>query len=141
MKTSNKLLLFFFLSVLGLYGAIHLALYARSKQGKMVTSPAQEEGWGIQYKGEAPSFLSLQGNVNVRLIPSDTFFIEFDKHESSKINCRRSGADSLLIQGESIPMNPHDIFQHYSDYPWIEIHAGPHTRIQLTNLLALLKAP
>src|SRR5258708_5418007 len=107
----------------------------------MVTSPAEEEGWGIKYKGEAPFFLSVQGNVNVRLIPSDTFFIEFDKHESSKINCRRSGADSLLIQGESIPMNPHDIFQHYSDYPWIEIHAGPHTRIQLTNLLALLKGP
>src|SRR5258708_8626047 len=104
MKTSDKLLLFFFLSVLGLYGAIHLALYARSKQGKMVTSPAQEEGWGIQYKGDAPSFLSLQGNGNVRLIPSDTFFIEFDNNESSNINCRRSSAANLVMLGESIPM-------------------------------------
>lgn len=141
MKTSDKLLLSFFLSILGLYGGMQLVLYARARDGRTTMAPKEEATWTVQYKGKVPSFLSVQGNVNVKLFPSDTFFIGYDKGDKGKIDLRESGADSLSIGGESIPMNPHDNFQRYSDYPWIEIHAGPHTRIQLTNLLALLKGP
>jgi hypothetical protein len=142
MKTSDKLILFFSLSVLGLYGAAQLALYARSRQGEIVTNAPLEEGRITEYKGKAPAFLSLQGNVNVRLIPSDTFYIEYEREAKGKINCRPFGTDSLLVQGEDLSrMSPHRPFQGYSDFPWIEVHTGTHTRIRLTGVLAIVKGP
>ncbi|HWK07772.1 MAG TPA: hypothetical protein VNS58_29270 [Puia sp.] len=141
MKTSDKLLLCFSLSALVLYGAVHLGLYARSRDSKAITRLRQAESWTVQYKGKAPASLSLQGNVNITLIPSDSFFIKYDNGDKGKIELRGSGTDSLSIRGGAFSMNPHDIFQRYSDYPWIEIHAGPQTLIRLNNLLALVKGP
>lgn len=139
MKRSDKLLLSFFLSILCLYGLIHLALYNRWRQGKVIADLKTDEGWVTRYKGKAPALVFLQGNVNVRLLPSDTFFVEYPKDEGGKIHWGPEGADSLVIQGALTAMNPHDIFQRYGDYPWVDVHAGPHTRIRLNGLLALVK--
>lgn len=139
MKRSDKLLLTFCLSVLCLYGVINLALYVRMRQGKIISDLKTDEGWITRYKGKAPALLSLQGNVNVRLIPSDTFYIQYHQEEGDKIHWGPAGTDSLSIEGGTIEINPHDFYQRYSDYPWVDVHANARTHIRLTGLLALVK--
>ena len=139
MKTSNKILLIFFLSILGVIGAIQLVLYARLKEGKIIRGLQQDEGWVLMYQGKAPAILAVEGNVNVDLIPSDKFFIEIADDAGSQIGFRKMEGDSMLVSaGAGLWVNPHGIFQDYGDRRWVRIHANAHTLIRLRHLLALL---
>lgn len=139
MKKSDKILLFVFLSLLGLYALIHLSLYIRFKQGKIIKDLKTDEGWISRYKGQAPTLVSLEGNVNVRLLPSDSFYIEYHAEDSMKIKFSPLSADSLQIRGGGIDINPHEMFQRYSDFPWVDVHADMRTRIRMNGVLALVK--
>lgn len=139
MKTSNKLLLIFFLSMpVGLI-AIHFALYGQVKQGHIINS-TQSTDWIRPYKGKAPAVVALESNINITLIPSDSFYVEYQQTDASHISCQPKGVDTLVIKGDgNIVMNPHTFFQYYSDLPWVSVHTGRHTRISLNGVLALLK--
>lgn len=139
MKTSNKLLLTLALLVLGVFGAVHLTLYARLKAGHIV-NVRSEAGWVPIYKGNAPRLIILEGDINFKVIPSDSFFIEIQEEARGKASCRPAGNDSLVVKGDSLfVINPHGIFQHYSDRPWVTVHAPSHTDIRLNGVLAFLQ--
>jgi hypothetical protein len=55
MKTSNKILLIFFLSAIGVLGAVHLALYAKFSKGEIFTGEDREKEIFIANDGAAPS--------------------------------------------------------------------------------------
>jgi hypothetical protein len=138
MTTSNKLLLIFFLAVSGIFGAVHLALYARYSMGNISARNA-DELQVIDPGGSAPVVLSLKGNLNVRIIPSGAFFVEWVQRDGEKISKRRSG-DSLIISGNmNVMRNPHNQWQQYDDFPWITVHCGQLKKMQLSGVLAMMK--
>jgi len=120
MKTSDKLLLTLALLILGVFGAINLTLYARMKAGH-IKNMYSRDGWVHPYEGKPPSKITLQGNINVTLVPSDSFNIEVQEEAAGKIHCQLSG-DSMIIRSEdTLPLNPHGYFQNYSDRPWVSV--------------------
>jgi len=142
MKTSDKILLGFCLAVLCIFSAAHLELYARFRQGKITTNREGSEGWIGLYHGKAPAVLFVGGNVNVTLVPSDSFFIDYEERARGQIGLQQPGNDSLIVMAADVDrVNPRGIFQNYSEFPWMAVHAGPHTRILLQDVLALVKGP
>jgi len=139
MKTSDKLLLTLALLILGTFGAVHLTLYARMKAGHVLSVHSQS-GWRPAYKGKAPHLMILEGRINVKVMPSDSFLIEIQEEAEGKVSYHPAGKDSLVVKGDSIlSINPHSYFQQYNDRPWITVHAPPHTNIRLNGVLALLQ--
>ena len=139
MKTSNKLLLIFFLFVLAGFGTIHLTLYSQLRHGHIFNSRTSQEGWARAYEGAAPAILVVEGNINITLIPSDSFFVEVQEEFAGKVHCR-STTDSLVLKGDtSFVANPHGSAGNYGDLPWVSVHMGSLTGIRLRGVLALLR--
>lgn len=138
MKTSNKLLLTLALLILGVFGAVHLTLYARLKAGHIVGVHSRA-GWLTVYEGRAPHLVVLEGDINVQVTPSDSFRVEIQQETASKVSCREM-KDSLLIKGDSfLVINPHGYTQQYNDRPWITVYAPAQTDIRLKGVQALLQ--
>ena len=139
MKTSDKLLLTLALLILGVFGAINLTLYARMKAGhlKSMDSPG---GWVRTYQGRAPSKITIKGNINVTLIPSDSFSVEVQEEAAGKIRSQLSG-DSMIVSSEdTLPLNPHTFYQNYNDRPWVSIDIPSSVSlIRLEGQLALFR--
>lgn len=138
MKRSEKILLAFFLFSLLAFVAVHLSLYARYRQGNI--SSGLENISKKEFPGGAvPAVLSINGNLNVRLIPSDTFSVEWDQHAEKRVQIRRSG-DSLIIDGEStVTRDPHSPWQQFDNLPWIFVSCGGLKNIELSGVLATMK--
>lgn len=134
MKTSNKILLIFFLSAIGVLGAVHLALYAKFSKGEIVTGEDREKEILIAYNGAAPSRLILKDNLNVTIIPSDTFSVEMDKRDAEKITCRRSG-DSLILTGDKAGwIDPFDEQRDFNSLP-VTVYCGHLENIFLSGCM------
>jgi hypothetical protein len=139
MKTSNKLLLIFSLSVLAVFLGIHLTLYSQLRHGHIFNSRMTQDGWTRSYDGAAPAILVMEGNINVTLIPSDSFYLEVQEEFAGKVHCRLAG-DSLVVKGDgTFVANPHGFHGNYSDLPWVSVHMGHPALIRLRDVLALLR--
>jgi hypothetical protein len=160
MKTSDKLLLISFLSVLGLFGSVHLALYARYSHGDIITEKELRAERFIRYTVPAPLALSLEGGLNVRIIPSDTFSVEMEKaavggnglekgtvtvkgmnEESLPELSYRLKGDTLIITGNSTrKVTMHDPWQiYYNNFPRVNVYTGNLKSIRLSGGMAVLK--
>lgn len=80
MKKSNKLLLYTALIPLVLLGLIHLSLYARYKAGKIVTGRQLHKEQYERKEFPSPLVLLVKGVDNIRVIPSDSFAVEYNKN-------------------------------------------------------------
>jgi hypothetical protein len=162
MKTSDKLLLILLLSALGIFGAVHLALYARYRQGNFLGEKELNEQGFIKYRGPAPVALSLKGNMIVRIIPSDNFSVEIEKDGggpgqdgglngpkaviegveaagSRKLSYHADG-DTLIIRGNPFPeIDPHGAWQSYFNFPRVNIYAGQLKSIRVSGGMVDLK--
>ncbi|MHA4807107.1 hypothetical protein ACX0G9_03325 [Flavitalea flava] len=81
MKPSNKLLLAFYLFVLGSIGIISLTLYANYKNGNILSGKSLREEQFTTVRMPAPQFISVRGLFQVHLLPSDSFYLEFEKED------------------------------------------------------------
>lgn len=79
MKTSDKLLLGFSLASLGMFGGIHLVLYAEYKSGNIAEEKELHNEQFNRFRMPQPRYLSLQGTIWVNILPSDSFYVEFPK--------------------------------------------------------------
>ncbi|HEY8971687.1 MAG TPA: hypothetical protein VIM64_21445 [Puia sp.] len=121
MKTSDKLLLTLALLILGIFGVINLTLYARMKAGHLQSMDSRGS-WVRSYKGSAPSKITIKGNINITLVPTDSFSVEVQWDAAGKVHCQLSG-DSMIVSSEdTLPLNPHTFYQNYSDRPWVSIN-------------------
>lgn len=139
MKTSDKLLLTLALLILGVFGVINLTLYARMKAGH-IKNMYSHDGWVRSYTGKAPSAITLRGNINVTLIPSDSFTVEAQEDAAGRIHCRLLQDSMIVYSDDTVPLNPHTWFQNFSDRPWVsvDIPAGVHL-IRTEGQLALFR--
>ncbi len=119
--------------------AVHLTLYTLYRQGDITTGLENISKKEFPDKGAVPATLSINGNLNVRLIPSDTFSVDWDQRGEKQVHVRRSG-DSLIIDGEyPISRDPHSPWQQFDNLPWIFVSCGGLKNIQLTGVLATMK--
>ena len=114
-KTSNRLLAAMIAGILALVCFIYIDLYARYRQGHIVTRRQLEHKAYTPYHPHRPAVLSLDGTVWVNLYPSDSFYIELPKadnpaakpwltgqtgpEESLQLPHYRESGDTLLITG------------------------------------------
>ena len=161
MKTSDKLLLTFFLSALGIFIAAHLVLYVRYRNGDFLTEKELNKELFITYQGPVPASVSIRGNLLVRIIPSDRFSIEMEKENSladgegimeAKVAVKgaTSGGfqktgyeiqgDTLILRGSSFPqIDPRGAWQAYDNFPRVNIYAGQLKSIRLSGGMVVLK--
>lgn len=79
MKTSDKLLIGFSLASLGLFGVLHLTLYAAYKRGDAVDAKTLRQEQFDLVRLPQPEYLFLKGTIWVNIFPSDSFYVEFPK--------------------------------------------------------------
>jgi hypothetical protein len=79
MKTSDKLLLGFSLASVGLFGALHLVLYAEYKSGNILDENKLHEEQFNRFRMPQPQYLSLRGTLWVNIFHSDSCYVEFPK--------------------------------------------------------------
>lgn len=96
MKLSDKLLILVVLAAFVIGGSAHLNLYSRYKKGKAVVS-----GMPAKKILPTPVHLSLSGFLDVTLIHSDTFFIEYSKPEV--YSTKEGEPHRTLERGDVIP--------------------------------------
>lgn len=165
MKTSDKLLLIFSLSALGVFGALHLVLYAKYRKGDILSEKDLHAEQFTKYKAPAPGSLFLQGRLQVNIIPSDTFYFELQKEANGKVNYWRKG-DSLILSGnpavrfnpdgtmiidkEAVihkeeprgeppgDFNPHGPVMGYRNLPVVNVYCGPLISIYLEDVQAMI---
>jgi hypothetical protein len=79
MKTSDKLLSGFSLASVGLFGVLHLVLYAEYKSGNILDENKLHEEQFNRFQVSQPRYLLLRGTIWVNIFPSDSCYIEFPK--------------------------------------------------------------
>ncbi|MDR3713593.1 MAG: hypothetical protein P4L51_12300 [Puia sp.] len=122
MKTSNKLILFFFISAVAIFGAIHLALFANYRKGAIHTRKEIEQARLTRFPMQTPKWLSLKGHLHVTIIPSDSFYIELNK-DFEGVGYSQEG-DSLVITGILRgDRNPHGSWNEYWNLPPVNVYS------------------
>jgi len=77
MKTSDKILLISSLSSIGIFGLVHLALYAKYRRGDILMEKTLHAQQLAVHPMSAPRWLVVSGLLRTHIIPSDSFAIEF----------------------------------------------------------------
>ena len=117
MRTSNKILLGTFLTAILLISAIHIALYAKYKNGSYSTLKEIEEDNFNHHSIKNVTRIIATGFENITLIPSDTAKLDIEK--STQNNVRFEIKDgTLIIRGDSVfrePGKPDYIQRSYQD--------------------------
>ena len=97
MKTSNKILLGIFLTIISLSATINLMVYAKYKRGEY--EPFAREESMVNYKLPALKFVSVTALCNVEIRNSDTPRFEVRKGEEEGIIYKMVG-DTLVFQNK-----------------------------------------
>ena len=79
MKTSDKLLLGTVLGAMLMFGGASLAVYARYRNGDIITEKEVYRQNHLKTALPAPVWLRIKGIGEVHFIPADTFAIEYEK--------------------------------------------------------------
>ncbi|THU40894.1 hypothetical protein FAM09_01910 [Niastella caeni] len=100
MKTSNKVLLGIFLSILILTTAIQLMVYARYKNGEYVKFNREEYFPSDKHTLPPLRLVSLNGLGNCKIITSDTARLELQNFKGAQVTYRIVN-DMLIIHGDT----------------------------------------
>lgn len=119
MKTSNKILLTTFISVLLILTLIHVALNQRYKNGQFTV---RDLGPNVETIALKPvKFVKLHSLGHVMISPSDSFKLELSKNMPSGFQHYVSG-DTLVISGSS-KEQPYSEFETVDmDHPQVKIY-------------------
>lgn len=99
MKTSNKILLLFFVAAIFMITAVHLTLYAKYKKGEVSSFEEMREGRFEDHPLPAVKYVSVTGFRRCNIIPAAELKIRiFNK--SSRLSYKVVN-DTLVITGDS----------------------------------------
>jgi len=102
MRTSNKILLGTFLTILVILTAIHTALYAKFRQKEFITlEELHEERYSV-YNLKDVRAVSLSGLQNVVIIPADTARLEIEKNVNNNRVHYQLLDGVLTIKGDTL---------------------------------------
>lgn len=101
MKTSNKLLLGIFLTIILLTTAVQLMVYAKYKRGEYVKFKREEVVPMNSLEIPAVRFISIKGLGNCDVLPGDKPQLEMEKEKVDRVTYRIVN-DTLVIIGDSL---------------------------------------
>jgi len=139
MKTSDKIILFSTLTVIGLFGAAHLLQYVRYRAGDILTYKDLNREDFVPHAGTQPTWLILEGPMRASIVPADSFHFDLAKRDLSSFRYRQSG-DSLIIEADGrLTKNPHQGWNDYLPFPAINIYSPVLRGIHIRNGFAVLQ--
>ena len=97
MRTSNKILLGGFVAMILIITSIHVVLYAKIKNGDLITFREIEDAGERIVLGNV-KYVSITGFVECRIVPGDTAAIEVGRNWLKSFKYRVVG-DSLFVEG------------------------------------------
>jgi len=100
MKTSNKLLLGIFITIILLTTAVQLMVYAKYKRGDYVKFDRDNFSSFTKVDISAVRFISITGMGNISIMPGDTSKLEIQKENVSPLSYRVVN-DTLIIIGDT----------------------------------------
>jgi len=100
MKTSNKILLIFFVAALLMMTAIHLTLYAKYKRGEVSSFQDIREGRFEEHPLPAIKYVSVTGLRRCNILPSTESKIRIFRMKESRLKYTILN-DTLFITGDS----------------------------------------
>ncbi len=100
MKTSNKLLLGIFITIILLTTAVQLMVYAKYKRGDYVKFDRDNFSSFTKVDIPAVRFISITGMGNINIMPGDTSKLEIQKENVSPLSYRVVN-DTLIIIGDT----------------------------------------
>lgn len=101
MKTSNKILLGIFLTVILLTTTVHLMVYAKYKRGEYVKFKREEIVPMASVEIPAVRFISIKGMGNCSVLPGGKPQLEMEKEKIGRVTYRVVN-DTLVIIGDTL---------------------------------------
>jgi hypothetical protein len=146
MKTSNKILLTLFVSVVLILTALHVGLYARYKGGYITTESSAMRDRFKQYDLSNIQYISITGLEFCTIIPADTAKVEAWSEQEGRL-LLRVVKDTLFIYGDSL-MQIQGNHDGRRTYQQVELHLpemkqinGSYCQLQIRGSLDSTQAP
>lgn len=131
MKTSNKLLLGIFCTIILLTTAVQLMVYAKYKRGEYVKFNREEFSPMSSLQISTVRFISITGMGNVSIIPGDTSKLEVPKENATRLTYRVI-SDTLFIKGDSTH-NTDDLERGDRNYSHVNVYLSATVQINATH--------
>lgn len=116
MKTSDKILLYSSLGVIGLFLALDLLHYASFSRGEILDFAGIEQQDFERHEAEGVHFLVLDGPMRTFFYPSSRMTVDVDRSRSSQFSFERHGDTLLLSLKNAWSRSAHDDVRSYGDY-------------------------
>ncbi len=121
MKTSNKILLGIFFTLVLVFTAIHLALYAKYKSGDYTIANNLRSEQFTKAAFPKIHYVSATGLQNFNIYPADTLQLEVQKEGPLHIEYRVVG-DTLVISGDTIIRRQNNKEQRIRSYQEVNLY-------------------
>jgi hypothetical protein len=123
MKTSNKLLLGIFLSILILTTTIQLMVFAKYKRGDYTPFKREQYSQFTSLKVPPFKFVSVKGLGDCKIITSDTAKLEIQQYKQGQVYYRIVN-DTLIIDGGALGKDP-DNGNRSRNYQTVKVYVPP----------------
>lgn len=103
MRTSNKILLGAFITVIAVLTIIHVTLYAKMKSGHAIAYvPDAQPDRFDNHQLSAKTYVSARGLKNLRITSSQTPLLKIQKQNDNSISFSQSGDSLILNAGNNL---------------------------------------
>jgi hypothetical protein len=138
MKTSDKILLYSSLGVIGLFLALDLVHYASYSRGEILDFAGIEQQDFERHQEEGIRWLVLNGPMRTTFYPADRLTIDVDRSRKSQFSFERHGDTLLLSLENAWSRSAHDDFRSYGDYVPVHVFFPALKGIKLIGGFAVL---
>lgn len=136
MKTSDKILLFSSLSVVGLFLVLEVLHHVKYREGAILDFAAIEKRDFVSRQDTGVHWLVLDGPMRVLFYPSDHLKIDVDRLSESKFQYLRHGDTLLLTLNAQGTRSAHDNWFSFRGFPAVRVFFPPLEGIRLRNAFA-----
>jgi hypothetical protein len=138
MKTSDKILLYSTVSVIGIFLAVDLLHYIDYRRGKILDFAGIEQRDFVSHEEEGIRWLVLDGPMSTIFYPADGLKVDVDRSRAAHFHFKRQG-DTLFVSLEDFwSRTAHDPYYSYSGYTPVRVFFPALKGIRLINGFAVL---
>ena len=138
MKTSDKLLLYSTIAVLGIFLLIDVLHYVNYRRGRILDFAAIERQDFVAHAESGVHWLVLDGPMRTHFYPADRLKIDVDRSKAARFHFERNGDTLRVSLGSYWARSAHDAFASYGEYIPVQVFFPALKGIQLINGFAVL---
>jgi hypothetical protein len=137
MKTSDKVLLYSTVGVIGIFLAMDLLHYINYQRGEVLDFAAIEQRDFISHQEEGIHWLVLDGPMRTFFYPADRLKVDIDRSRASNFRFQRHG-DTLVVSLENFwARSAHDPYYDYGGYTPVRVFFPVLKGMRIINGFAL----